>query len=242
MLTNYQTVLSNKKQLTTDQLILKFSLIEPKELIFKAGQYLILKVNSQTRLYSIYSSSNVKNYFELMVKIVPGGLASNYLNNLKVGDKVNFQGPAGMFTLHENERNKVFFATFTGMAPQNSMILSYLENNKNKMSPQLYLFWGLRNFSDICLVEELKQLSINYRQFKFTICLSRENNLSKIRDEDRQYFKLGRVNAVWEEFMSQQSINLFDYYLCASRDVVESLNQYLLGKGITKENIFFEKF
>ena len=231
---------------------------------FKAGQYLILKINDQARLYSIFSPENIKDFFELMVKIIPGGLASNYFISLKTGDKVNFQGPAGVFSLRENQKDKFFFATFAGIAPLRSMVASYLEKNKMLTRPKLILFWGLRNFSDICLLEELKQLVKTSQQFQFFICLSREADLSKIKSEDKKYFKLGRINICWEQFITatikqgnnvtplrpsgyegqamKQFINNFDYYLCGSCDVTESLKQYFFSKGVDKETVFFEKF
>ncbi len=236
MIINYQTILSEKKILTRDQLILKFSLLEPKEIIFKAGQYVMLKVNDQNRLYSIFSSENTKNSFEIMVKLLPGGLASNYITNLKVNDKVNFQGPAGVFTLRENQKDKVFLATYTGLAPIWSMITSYYEKNPNSQI-NFSLYWGLKNYEETCFLEELKQIVQKYNSFKFFICLSREENLDKIPQENQIYFKLGRVTTVLDQFNNQ-----FDYYLCGSREVVDGLNQFLLEKSVAKENIFFEKF
>jgi len=242
MLNTYQTILTNKKILTNDQLLLEFSLINPKEIIFKAGQYLILKIGDKSRLYSIYSSENVKNSFTLMIKTIPNGLASDFFINLKAGESANFQGPAGVFYLHESEKDKIFLATYSGLAPLRSMIISYLEKSKNKIVPKFNLFWGLRSYSDVCLFDELKQLSVDYQQFKFFICLSQENDLTKIKDEDRQYFKLGRINTSWEEFISKQCVNDHDYYLCAGNKVIVELNQFLLAKGVVKENIFLEKF
>jgi len=250
MLNTYHTNLINKQVLTSDQLLLEFSLINPKEIIFKAGQYLILKIGDKSRLYSIYSSENVKNSFTLLIKTIPNGLASNFFLNLKTGESVDFQGPAGVFYLRESEKDKIFLATYSGLAPLRSMIVSYLEKNKDKITPKFNLFWGLRNYSDICLFDEFKQLAINYQQFKFIICLSRETDLTKIKDEDRQYFKLGRINNSWEEFalkqcnnvVIEQCVNKFDYYLCAGDKVIVELNQYLLAKGVVKENIFLEKF
>lgn len=253
MINIFKASLTEKKQLTADVFLFSFDLINPDKIEFEAGQYLILKVNNQPRLYSIFSSEENKKSMQLLVKIIPDGVASTYLTNLKSGDQVEFQGPAGAFKLQQNRRDKIFLATFTGLAPLYSMITSCLKMEKKLTQPKLYLFWGLRHFSDICLLDELKQLSINNQQFKFFICLSRETDLSKIKDENKKYFKLGRINDVWQKFNSQlikqcsnvtmkQFINNFDYYLCASRDVVESLKQYLIEKGIAKENIFSEKF
>lgn len=236
MLNNYQTILSEKKLLPSDQLVLRFSLIEPKEIIFKAGQYMMLKIDDQNRLYSILSSEKIKDSFELMIRIIPDGLASGFFQNLKVGEKVNFQGPGGVFALQENQKDKVFLATYTGLAPFWSMITSYYE--KNPVSQiNFSLYWGLKNYEETCFLEELKQMMEKNSSFKFFICLSREENLNKIPAENQKYFKIGRVNSALGQFNNQS-----DYYLCGSRQVVDGLNQFLLEKGILKENIYFEKF
>jgi len=217
-------------------LLLKFLLLEPQEIYFQAGQYLILKINNQSRLYSIFSSPRSKNSFELMVKLLPGGLGSEYLNNLKINDRVNFQGPAGTFVLQENKKDKIFLATYTGLAPLWSMINDYYENNFNS-SLNFCLYWGLRNFKETCLLKELKELSQHKSGFQFFLCFSQEKNLIGISEENRKYFKLGRINNALE-----QIDNRFDYYICGSRQVVTGLNQFLLEKGIDPQNIYFEKF
>lgn len=241
MLNNFQTVLKEKKRLSEDQFLLRFLLVEPKEIIFKPGQYLMLKINGQSRLYSIYSPDFMKNSFDLMIKIIPQGLASGYFNILKEGDRVDFQGPAGTFYLRENEKNKVFFATYTGIAPMMSMIKSFVEKTNHQIPP-ITLYWGLRNFQDICLVDELRDLAQKHHEFKPYICLSRETNLDQIPLENKPFFHTGRINTVWQELSDPADRLKSEYYLCGSRQVVESFNQFLYSQSIPKDLIFFEKF
>jgi len=257
MINYYQTLLTEKKRLTADVWLFRFKLINPPEISFKAGQYLILRINNQSRLYSIFSPSYIKDYVDFMVKIIPEGLASIYLNNLQPGEQVKFEGPAGVFQLKENYKDKIFLVTSTGLAPVWSIISSYFQTQPTK-PPRFFLFWGLRYFNEVFYLDRIKQLAINNQLFKFLICLSQDTNFNKIPEPDRQYFRIGRVNIVLENFIkklnqpsnpqlansltNQPLFNSFDYYLCGSRQVVESLNQFLLDKGIAKENIFFEKF
>jgi len=228
MLLTYKTLLSQKSQLNSNTHLYHFDLLEPKEIVFKAGQYLMLKVPSDkgpvSRLYSIASSAAEKNSFELIIQIIPGGLASNYLSNLKVKDEIIFQGPAGMFGLKENDRPKIFLTTGTGIAPVKSMLESY------QLPVSSYsLFWGLKTYKDIYLFDELKE-------FNLKICLSREQNLNMILENDKKYFELGHVDSYCP------LLTTADYYLCGGRQIVESLRQFLIAKNIPKENIFFEKF
>lgn len=249
MLINIITQLSSKFKLTDDIYLFRFILVEPLEFSFNPGQYLILSVSQPDgqvvkRLYSIASSNEDKNNFELLVQIVPNGTASTYLENLNIGDKVSFQGPAGVFGIKENNKDKIFLVTGTGMAPARSIIKSKISNEK------IYLFWGLPYFNEVSLLDELKQFCQN-PNFKFKICVSRETNLNTIKEEDRIHFTLGRVTKglaeLYEMLRTTPSetaftFNDFDYYLCGGRDVVEGLKTYLYDLGVEKENVIFEKF
>jgi len=64
MLSIYKTIFSKKSQLNSNTYLYHFNLFEPKEIIFKPGQYIILKVPLEkgyiSRLYSISSSNTEK--------------------------------------------------------------------------------------------------------------------------------------------------------------------------------------
>jgi len=266
MLSNFRTQLIKKEQLISNVFLFRFHLVEPPEINFKAGQYLLLKIKDQSRLYSICSPDFIKNYFELVVEMVPGGLGSTYLSNLKIGEVVNFQGPAGLFVLRETNKPKIFLATGTGIAPIRAMIISkilpaqagknqkskrHIKNQKNNNTPNnqllitnnYYLFWGLRTRNDVYFFEEFKKLSEENSNFQFKICLSRERELIGLDDH---YFILGHINdGLLQQFNNltiKQSKNNFDYYLCGDRKMIVSMTEFLQKQGVEKENIFFEKF
>ena len=231
MLTTFKTTLSEKKQLVNNVYLFTFKLVSPGEIDFQAGQYLMLKVPKDgsfvSRLYSIASSPSIRDSFELIIEIIPGGLASTLLDHLQVGQEIEFQGPAGLFTAKDQARKKIFLITGTGIAPVRAMLKSGLNNFE--------LFWGLKTFKDVYLFEEMKQ-------FNPKICLSRETDLLTIGEEDRKYFDLGHVNDCFQKSSGLESNRDTEFYLCGSRINVESLRLYLLGKNVPQENIRFEKF
>ncbi len=249
MLKTYTTHLLEKKHLVGDIFLFNFILDNSNEISFLPGQYLILLVpqkNNQEvkRLYSIASSPINKNNFELIIKCVPGGIGSEYLKKIKPGDKVDFQGPAGMFTLKENRNNKIFLATGTGIAPIRSMIYQI---KSKKLQVKSYLFWGLRHYKDIYLFDEFKDLAEKEPNFQFWICLSREKRMKNIPKEIREHFILGRANIGFDNFLKKKTkeglkLNKTDFYICGSRLVVGFLKNHLYSQGIAKENLFFEKF
>lgn len=249
MIQTFKTHLSAKTQLTSDVWIFTFVLDDPKTLSFVAGQYMILKIGETgSRNYSIASANYVTDSFDLVVQLIPNGLASTYLMQLKETDNVTFQGPAGVFTLREDSvRDKIFLATGTGIAPIKSMIESYAKTHK-RSDHYFYILWGLRTKKDLYFAKYFHELSRQFPYITYRICLSKEDDLSSL---DGANFGKGRINGHMLELLgisdentntSNQIVHAFDYYICGGRDVAESLRQFVTGLGVEKTQIFFEKF
>lgn len=242
MIQTFKTKLTLKKELAPKVLLLEFALLEPAEVEFLAGQYMIMFVpqadgEEARRLYSVASPSTQKASFDLLLKLIPGGVASVFAEKLQIGEEVKFDGPAGRFVMKENERNKVFLATGTGLAPMLSMLRTYLPTTYH-LQPTYHLRWGLGNFTDIYYLEDFKQLAQKYPQFSFQICISREQSLDAIPEADRKYFTLGRITA---NFTAEPTNT--DYYICGGRDMVESTKNFLLvDHKLPPTAVSFEKF
>lgn len=244
MIRDYTTTLTQKDQLTENIWRFVFSLEKGESIDFIAGQYMLLKINDSYRQYSISSPTYQKESFEIILEVVPGGLASTYLKNLNVGEVAYFKGPAGVFTLNHSERNKIFLATGTGIAPMKSMIDTSLHNDDvSSDKPDLYLLFGLKTKQDMYLYEEFRQLASQHARFHFFICLSRAEDLNGL---DPRYSRIGRVNKYlngqFVEGFSSQTLNDNEYYICGSRPIVDSLREFLISLGINREVVFFENF
>jgi ferredoxin-NADP reductase len=275
MIQTFEASLTNKKQFTTDVWQFSFSLPKNTLISFVPGQYVLLKVPKPfvdefrktwpaerplrgvsgegvgIRQYSIASPSLITNAIDLLIQLVPGGLASSYLGDLKIGDTCLFQGPAGVFTLQKTPKPKIFVATGTGIAPLRSMLTTTFFDKLPTQSP-LYLFWGLRKSSDVYYLEEFRSLAETYKNFAFRICLSKEENAVSL---DAQCFGFGRVDKHLANFLDprdkyflsdkqtlQTFHNQFEYYVCGGDKIVESLRNLIMNLGVDKKNIFFEKF
>jgi ferredoxin-NADP reductase len=237
----YRTVLVNKIPFPNGVDLLRFSLQTPSSIVFFPGQYIILKVPSGVsfvnRLYSIASSSTQTGSFELLIKRIPGGLASNYINSFAVGQSVEFSGPAGQFSLKNTPQTKVFLTTGTGIAPVRSFILS----NRGHIQKHI-LFWGMPSVADLYLFDELKSVAIDDPLFTFFICLSKETSLDKIDPAGRSYFRPGHINDAVKELVGSPSHNGLEFYICGRREVVESLREFLYSHNIDRSLIFFERY
>src|SRR5690606_27593483 len=137
-------------------------------------------------LYSISSSPTDNKHFDMIIELVEGGLGSEYLRSLKIGDRVSFRGPIGFFVLKGLTSSMCFVATGTGIAPIWSMLQTLPDNYSHKIK----LIWGMRYKRDLYLENELKSIKNRIDNFEVKFCLSREED--DVIKSDSNYFK-GRV-------------------------------------------------
>lgn len=246
MIKSFQATLTKREDFTHDISLFSFE-ITNDSLEFLAGQYVILMVKQANgemvrRLYSISSEAQNTKSFDLLVKIIPNGVASTFLDGMKVGESASFQGPAGVFTLKDSDtaKPKIFLATGSGIAPIYSILKSRVMAGIT--SEKWYLFWGVRTSKDLYWIKELEELKHKNPMFQYVFCLSREPEITQPNSVS------GRVDACLQKTVieamkgSSEMLNGFEYYICGSVEVVESLRQSLLTQGIEKKQILFEKF
>ena len=139
------------------------------------------------RLYSVSSPSNgeggkrhlvsttVKRANEEVDGTFYLGVCSNYLCNLKVGDKLKVTGPSGRrYLLPENAHdfNYVFFATGTGIAPFRGMIIELLESG---FKGQVALVFGCPYRTDVIYPKFFTEMAEKHDNFHYIKMISRED-------------------------------------------------------------------
>lgn len=106
------------------------------------------------------------------------GVASNFLCDLRPGDKVKVTGPSGKrFVLPADtaQHDYLFFATGTGIAPFRGMLLDLARDNAARPSPsRVALVMGSPYASDLLYHDELQALARQHPWFTYLSTLSRE--------------------------------------------------------------------
>ncbi|OGK31258.1 hypothetical protein A3F29_02550 [Candidatus Roizmanbacteria bacterium RIFCSPHIGHO2_12_FULL_33_9] len=240
MLGNIKASFLSKKKLSPDVYEFSFLCKEPVYIDFLPGQYLIIIFEKEgktiRKYYSISSSKKNKSKLEFIVKILDQGLGSKYLMGLNEGDDVLLQGPAGLFYLRQDNNLKIFVATGTGIAPIISMIKSHL----GEVNCKIKLIWGLRSNTDIYYLDFLQDMAQKYDNFSFEIYLSGEEQV----DNTMSNIFRGRVNIGIDKLLEDQNIDKsnLEFYISGDKNIVDSIREYLLTKGISAEDIKLEKF
>lgn len=160
-----------RAQLQTDQ-----------EFEYLAGQYIGLRYGGNSRAYSL-ASSPLADELEICVRRVPDGrLSPKLVEDLSVGDTVTVRGPHGELILQEpSDRDMVFLATGTGVAPFKGMIDYIFETDYHEFegsARDVWLFLGAAWKDDVPYMEEFQTLADQEPRFHFVPCLSRESYLS----------------------------------------------------------------
>ncbi len=200
-----------------------FTFEKPKKDFFP-GQFFTLSLSDAegefSRSYSVFSASEKEISF--CIHLTPTGRGAAALRQMSIGNCIKITGPFGKFTLAETSCPKFFIATGTGVAP----IFSMLPTIPNAVSATL--FFGVRNETDLFLVDEFRNMSGIRVVFALSGAEKKEGD-----------FFAGRVTDILktEEFPADA-----EFYLCGNPKMVEEGNTILLNRGVEKSNIFFEHF
>ena len=196
---------------------------------FYPGQYvsIILKKGEGDvrRPYSIASKPG-SGSLEFCIKIIPGGLITPLLDQLDAGSEVEILGPLGDFTLKEDSMDKdlVFVSSGTGIGPFRSMINYLLKNDFKK---KVTLITGYRYEEDTLYEDEFLELEKKHENFSYHRILSKPNSGEG-----------GYVQNLVEKNLDSGA----NYYICGLKEMINSVKDLLLDKGIPEDNIFFEKY
>ncbi len=251
---------SKVKQETEDTVSISFEIPQSLENTFKykQGQYLTLKFDingtEQRRAYSM-SSSPVEDNITVTVKRLEGGLVSNHINsNVKEGDTVEVMKPEGRFftPLDPAQRKTYFmFAAGSGITPIMSIIKTTLEQEPQSSVALLY---GNRNEDTVIFKEALEEMAAKYiGQFTFTQMLSQPHKEKKgglagmfKKAKINWQGKTGRIDrAAISTFLDECEsiyVNNAEYFICGPGQMIDTVEQALLGNGIDKKRIHTERF
>jgi NAD(P)H-flavin reductase len=214
------------RHLTPDVREIRFALKQPGTIEFKPGQFVSFEVlnpatnRTVTRPYSIASPPGEKHAVTLVLNLVPGGPGSTYLFGLREGDDVAFKGAAGTFYLRdEPDRDLLFVATGTGIAPLRSMLYDLADR---RFPRGVTLYWGLRRQQDLYYQDELKALAGRLPGFTAITTLS--------RPEPGWTGETGRVTRLAEERIS--SVRNLAIYLCGNSGMLRDVSDIINKKGL----------
>jgi propane monooxygenase reductase subunit len=199
---------------------------------FMPGQYIEINV-PRTEHWRAYSLANrVGDPLEILVKLFPGGLFSEYLRagRLKPGSLLSIRGPYGSFALHPGDVPILFVAGGSGLAPVLAMLRAMAMDANHR---SIRLLYGARTQRDLCFVDELRGYEKSFPDMRFIPVLSEAG-------DDREWRgATGMVTEVIEKCVEGQT---HQAYLSGPPAMIDAALPILRHAGIPESETFFDKF
>eukprot|EP00182_Erythrolobus_australicus_P000417 CAMPEP_0185833810 /NCGR_PEP_ID=MMETSP1353-20130828/3516_1 /TAXON_ID=1077150 /ORGANISM="Erythrolobus australicus, Strain CCMP3124" /LENGTH=888 /DNA_ID=CAMNT_0028532139 /DNA_START=67 /DNA_END=2733 /DNA_ORIENTATION=+ len=188
--------LIEREELTYNTRRLKFALPTKDHILgLPVGYHMMLsgKVDGKMvmRAYTPTSTNDNVGYFELVIKVYfknehpkfpNGGIFSQYLDSLKIGDTVDVKGPLGHFEYERmghvqihgkpHEVKKLgFICGGTGITPAYQVIKQVLKDQSD--NTEVFLLFANQSPSDVLLFDELKSWAEKHKNFHFWCTVDR---------------------------------------------------------------------
>lgn len=197
--------------------------------VFLPGQYVNIGVpdSGQTRSYS-FSSRPGDTHASFLIKHVPGGLMSSWLERAQPGDSVPMTGPLGSFYLREVHRPLLLLAGGTGLAPFLSMLEVLALRGESR---PITLIYGVTRDQDLVLVEALEAFAVRLPNLTLVTCVA---------DPQTAHPRQGYVT----QHMAGNVLNDgdVDVYLCGPPPMVDAVREHFKHQGVSPASFHYEKF
>jgi ferredoxin-NADP reductase/ferredoxin len=200
---------------------------------FHAGQYVRIKVpgTDQWRSYSMCSTPRDLPKMEFLVRIIPGGMMSEYLRAARKGERLEVEGPLGAFILHPGRGLHIFVAGGTGLAPIIAMIDEMRRASGPK--PKMLLSFGCASDKTFFYRDE-----IELRQW-WIPQLGVRLSADRVEDAASGLIQGTPVDALGAEPISDAEAVA---YLCGPPPMIEGARRRLAELGVSPERIYAERF
>ena len=202
-----------------------------ESLRFQPGQYLdILLEGGRRRSFSIASPPHDSELLELHVRRVPGGgFTERLFGGLQAGALLRIEGPVGQFTYRPGSGHVLMVAGGTGFAPLKSMLRHVLESAHVQPTPEIHLYWGARQPSDLYEEALVHDWTRRYPQLHFTPVLSESGP--------------GRRGWVHEAVLADHpDLSAFEVYAAGPPAMIEGIRSTFPRQGLNPERLHFDSF
>ena len=219
--------------------------LDDSEIEFSCGQYVQVVVppygefkDTVQRAYSMSSKPSDKKHVELLIRLVPGGIATTWVHKfLKEGDAVELVGPFGDFGVRDTPATMICVAGGSGMAPFKS-ILHHMHETGAWADKEIWYFFGARTTKDMFYLDELRELSAKWPKFHFVPALSEP------KPEENWTGEVGLITNVLDRFIKEKvdKEKPMEGYLCGSPGMINACINVMKANGITEDKVFYDKF
>ena len=218
----------------TNTVRLTVELAEGYHMSFRPGQFMQINVPGVGLVRSYSPSSTNQNLpkMEFLVRLIPGGVMSTYLEKQAAVDQIlTLTGPYGSFFLREEHKRAphIFVAGGTGLAPILSIIDTLRQSSGIK--PKMLLSFGCATPDALFCLEDIELREQWLPTLETRICVDREAKES--------HYLGNPVSPLQADDVTDPNTVA---YLCGPQPMINAAIARLVELGVKAENIFAEQF
>lgn len=193
---------------------------------YQPGHFFLLRLPDETgkltqRSYSVAScEGDGALWFCVRLK----GAFTHLLWKLKVGDRIEADGPYGIFLMNPSDTERVFIGGGVGISALRSMIIHSVRDESKRST----LFHSGRGFENLTYFAEMKKLASEHPLFKFYPSITGD-----IKPPGWNGWT-GRISvAKIKETLGTLSEKTF--YFCGSKEMGAEFSAALMAEGVPKD-------
>jgi ferredoxin-NADP reductase len=156
------------------------------------------------------------------------------LQSTDLGSQVDFDGPWGELTLHDDPAVPAVFLTGgIGVTPFHSIVLQWAHD---QLEHSLFLFYSNRRPEDAAFVDELQAVAKQRAKFTF---------LPTMTEMEKSKMPWSGAQGYIDQAMLRRSLTDLNrpiYYLSGPPKMVESMQKLLTDSGVKQERVRTESF
>ncbi len=221
-------ILREKITETPETVTLRFAPQEPVS--FNPGQYFLffdmIKGLEECRAYSA-SSSPLRPYVDITVKLVPNACFSKHLHNLRLGTDLEVKGPFGDFFLDTSiDGSLLLIGAGSGIAPLRSIVQHSMDTHSAR---DITLVYSSKTADQVIFLKEFQDLDSSD-------CLDFKPTLTQ---ERKKMFRHGRI----DESLLRDSLKKNTHvFVCGPPLMAKSTAKLLEALRVAPQRIHMEQF
>ncbi len=213
---------------------------------FEPGQYLALGLPVDGRLlqrpYSTASPRGARDEVEFLIRRVPTGAFTPLLWDLPVGARLRLGRPKGLFTMKpDDQRDHLFVATGTGLAPFVSMLETLLAGSgSGGRPPRAVVLHGVSVVGELAYRERLERWVSDGHRVAYAPAISRPD-----RPENAGWSgAAGRLDAILDALCEEHALDPLGTvaYLCGNSEMIAAGERILAARGFPPDGIVSEHY
>lgn len=242
-MTPLKLTMQGMESLNDNTVNITFDVCSEQPFVTIAGQFLRLHFTQDDgietfRSYSIATifpeEKSTLEQIEIAVSWVPGGLATEKLSHMQMGESMEATGPYGRFCLLPDRHERYFLiATGTGVTPYRAMLKEI--ENRLQAGSEFFVVMGAQDETGLLYEDDFIAMQNQHENFHYIPCLSRKN-----RDIPQPNDQTGYV----QEYLAQHDFDAENdiAYLCGNPNMVDQAFSLLKEKGLPVPLIKREKY